>query len=105
MSALTCDKPALGRPRNASPGTARNSLDRAVAAKLPGLRAAGLTDGEGENGALRRPSHSTRPIPVGDPGSSILRDPVARRSPENASVSPKQRLPNPHGSMTRPCAP
>ena len=90
--------------RNASPGTARNSLDGAVAAKLPGLLAAGLTDCEGENGALRRPSHSTRPIPLGDPGSSILRDPVARRSPEMPPCRPITAS-EPSRLDDRPCAP
>ncbi|MDE2878448.1 hypothetical protein [Candidatus Palauibacter soopunensis] len=46
-------QPALGgAARNASPGIARNSLDRAVSGKLPGLVVASLADGEDDGGAL-----------------------------------------------------
>ena len=72
-----------GRLRHASPGTARNSADRAVARKLLGLVIASLAGDEGDRlpsllgdgGTLRRaaafrPTHTPRGPAIVDPGRS-----------------------------------
>ena len=85
-------KPALGgAAETASQSTVRSSVYRAVAGKLRGLSIAGLKDGEGDGrprhllgdgSALCRPPFFALPLPLGDPRSSILGDPRARRLPE-----------------------
>ena len=48
LSSLARVKPALGRLRNTSQGTARSSVHRAVARTLFGFLAAGLMDGKSD---------------------------------------------------------
>ena len=82
-----------------------DNLDQPVAAKLSGLLAASLTGNEDAGGALCRAPHSTRPVPLGDPRSSILRDPAAHRFPEMPLWSPRNGFRAPHGSMNPPLRP
>ena len=67
---------------NTSPGTARNTLGRAVSGNLPGLVVASHTNGRerpaadhasGDGGALCRAPISPYPIPLGDPEIVDLR--------------------------------
>ncbi len=85
LTTLEWLKPALTDLRHAPPGTARNSVHRAVAGKLLRLVATSLAGGEGESvrlgdgGDLSRAPLSTLPVPLRDGSSSILGDPTARQ--------------------------
>ncbi|MDE2980750.1 MAG: hypothetical protein OXU74_06085, partial [Gemmatimonadota bacterium] len=80
-------KPATrGTRENVPPGIARNSLGRAVTGKVHHLVVAGLKDNDGEGDALSRAPHSTRPIPLGDPSSSIWGDGVDAPSRRHRNV-------------------
>ena len=92
-------EPVRRSRQNSSPGTARNSLDRAAAGKRLGLSVARLAGDEGEqadpslldddgSALLSRP-FSPYPYPSETRGSSILGAPTARTLPEKPPDRPK----------------
>ena len=89
---LSVAKPATrGTRENVPPGIARNSLDRAVAGKLPGLFAARLKHDEDVTPALpaERPGFAL-PVPLGNPRSTTWGDSTARRCPEMPPKRPSR---------------
>ena len=89
LGPVTGPGPALRTPPERLPDTARNCCHRAVADKLLGLLAAGLTDGAGAPAYSARVAAFRPTRTLGDPRSSICGDPPARSFPEKDVERPE----------------